>query len=452
MKFSEKWLRTWINPSISHEILAKQLILAGLEVEAITFMGDDAIFELSITPNRGDCLSIVGIAREIAAINSETTHHPVPLLRHLPLAVGATHAAAISSNDKISVLIAPDAERACPRYISRRIHNINPDKKTPNWMQERLISGGIEPKMPVVDVLNYVMLELGQPMHAFDCTALSGGIQVRMAKPNEQITLLNKQTVTLQPDTVVIADHREAHAIAGVMGGLTSAVQHTSHEILLESAFFMPEAIAGRARRYGLHTDSAYRFERGVDFDLQERAMEYATTLLINIVGGEAEKVVHKTSPYLPILPQITLDIQRVQHVLGINIPENNIIAMLKSLGMQIVDDIQTYKITPPSYRFDIQIPEDLIEEIARLYGYDKIPCSSISIGEIAPRSAKHEGEPLLRLRQLLIDRGYREAITYSFVDPILQHALYPESESFTLANPISPELSVMRRGLWPGL
>jgi phenylalanyl-tRNA synthetase beta chain len=448
MKFSEKWLREWVNPSISREALAQQLILAGLEVESITPEGDDAVFELSITPNRGDCLSIAGIAREIAAINRLPVTAPdcMPIAAMIP--------------DLFAVSILPEAEVACPRYVGRVIRDINPAAKTPDWMCQRLLSGGIEPKMPVVDIINYVMLELGQPMHAFDLTALSdAAIQIRMAKAGESIQLLNDQTLKLQPDTLVIADSLEAHAIAGVMGGAKSAVKSDSRAIFLESAFFAPEAIIGRARRYGLQTDSAYRFERGVDSALQAQAIERATALVLEIMGGQAGPLILKESKkHIPEMPTIELRAARVEQILGIAIPDADIEAILTGLGMTLSHSKGIWKVIPPSYRFDIRIEADLIEEIVRLYGYERLetvhmlPVIKSPLTPFCQRGESETKIPLTPFRQVLVNRGYREAITYSFVDPKLQQLLHPNSESFCLVNPISPELSVMRVGLWPGL
>jgi len=313
---------------------------------------DDAIIEVDLTPNRGDCLSMKGLAREVGALNScsvnEITISPVD----------------VRSNAAIKVELL--AGQACPRYVGRVIKGINTQVSTPVWMQEKLRRGGVRSIDPVVDVTNYVLLELGQPMHAFDLDKLDGDIQVRMAKPGEQLQLLNEQVLELRDDSLVIADSNKALALAGIMGGLESSVTNNTKDILLESAFFSQLAIAGKARSYGLHTDSSHRFERGVDYELQEQAIERASELLLDIVGGEAGPIIHaKNDNALPKVKNILLRQSRVAKMLGVDINAANIEAILKGLGLWLSVENETWHVEVPSYRFDISIEADLIEEIA---------------------------------------------------------------------------------------
>lgn len=399
---------------------------------------EDVCIEVDLTPNRGDCLSIAGIAREVGLLtNSELT--PPELTP-----VAATNAATFPVE-----LLNPEA---CPRYLGRIISDINPQVTTPLWMQERLRRSGLRSISAVVDVTNYVMLELGQPMHAFDFAQLTGGIQVRMATPGESLALLNEQTVELDENTLVIADHQQAVAMAGVMGGQASAVGENTQTIFLESAFFTPLSIAGCARRYGLHTDSSHRFERGVDPQLTRQAMERATALLLAIVGGQASPVIEVAAQsQLPTVPTIALRTTRVKRVLGQAIDEQEIIRLLTRLGMQIqTQDSTVMQVKPPSFRlFDMTQEADLIEEIARTYGYHRLPSqaphSGLTMHTLSPVS-------LADLQAVLVQRDYQEAITYSFVDPKLQDLINPNVSSITLANPIASDMATMRTSLWTGL
>jgi phenylalanyl-tRNA synthetase beta chain len=390
---------------------------------------DDVSIEIGLTPNRGDCLSVAGIAGEVAVANQ------VPVNELQIADVVITH------QDTLPIRLS--APEACPRYIGRVIKGVNPKAETPLWMRERLRRSGLRSISPIVDVTNYVMLELGQPMHAFDLAKLTGGIEVRMAGEGEKITLLDGQELTLQANTLVIADQQAPVAVAGIMGGVDSSVTDETADLFLESAFFAPEAIVGRARRYGLHTDSSHRFERGVDFKLPARAMRRATMLLKEIVGGEAE--------YLPRREAISLRVERIKRLLGIDLPLERVSDILTSLGMQVVQQGKTWLVTPPSSRFDLAIEADLIEEVGRVYGYDELPTEAPRVPMVVelPREAR---VPLSRVRTFLVDRGYQEAITYSFVDQEIQQLLEPELEAVALANPISAEMSVMRTTLWSGL
>ncbi len=400
---------------------------------------DDCMIEIDLTPNRGDCLGIEGVAREVGALN----RCPVS-----PVSFEAVDES-LSETFPVDVL----APEACPRYLGRVVRGIDPGAQTPLWMQERLRRGGIRSLGPVVDITNYVLLELGQPMHAFDLEVLQGGIRVRYAEEGEEITLLDETVLKLDTDTLLIADEEKALAIAGVMGGLDSGISAQTNALFLECAFFSPEKIAGRARTYSLHTDSAFRFERGVDPGLQHRALERATELLLDIVGGEAGPVIETVSrEHLPDKQAVVLRADRVQRVLGV-CPSTDVIRdILDRLGMVVEETGQgTWRVTPPTFRFDITMEADLIEEIGRVYGYNQLPTTRMQ-GEMVMSPEPEAVIPLARLRQVLVERGYQEAITYSFVDPRLQTRVDPESRPVVLANPISSGMSVMRTSLWPGL
>jgi phenylalanyl-tRNA synthetase beta chain len=399
---------------------------------------DDACIEVDLTPDRGDCLSIAGLAREVAAINGLDLI--APALAPVPAVNG----------ERMPVrLLAPEA---CPRYACRVIRNIDPAAETPLWMRERLRRGGIRPIAPVVDVTNYVLLELGQPMHGFDLAGVEGEIQVRLAAPGERLELLNGEEITLRPDGLVIADARGPLALAGIMGGAASGVGGDTRDVLLEAAFFAPTAIAGKARGYGLHTDSSHRFERGVDPDLQVRAIGRATELLLAITGGEPGPVVDVVSDaHLPRRDPLVLRPARCAQVLGLELSIETIAATLGRLGMQVARTDGGLSVTPPSARFDLVHEVDLIADLGRIHGYDRIPTSRHQAA--TPVSAPPETAfDLDRARLTLVSRGYQEVITYSFVSPELQALVEPGQEGLRLANPISAELSVMRLSLWPGL
>lgn len=399
---------------------------------------DDNALELGITPNRGDCLSIAGGAREVAALSRCTLQEPV--IKPVP--------ATLDEQREVKL----EAPEDCPRYAGRIIRRIKPHVQSPLWLQERLRRSGVRSISPVVDVTNYVMLELGQPMHAFDLAKLDGGICVRRARSGETLALLDGQQVTLDGHTLVIADQRKVLAMAGVMGGLDSAIDDQTRDLFLESAWFASHTISSRARALGLHTESSHRFERGVDPQLQTRALERATQLLLEIVGGEPGPVIEVCSEaHLPKRSPINVRAERIRRVLGIAPGPDEVACMLNRLAMTVAVSPDGWRVTPPSYRFDITIEADLIEEVARLYGYNRLPYS-MPRAELA-LAPQPEAEVLPnRMRQLLVDRGYQEVVTYSFVDPALQQLVNPGPSPITLANPLSSEMSVMRTSLWTGL
>jgi phenylalanyl-tRNA synthetase beta chain len=399
---------------------------------------NDKIIDVDLTPNRGDCLSIAGMAREVGVLNKA--------------AVAEVEAPAVAPviDDRFDVELIDG--HACPRYLGRVIRNINPGVATPQWMQEKLRRSGVRSIDPVVDVTNYVLLELGQPMHAFDLNKLEGGIKVRLAEEGEKLVLLDGQEVELSIDTLVIADAKGPVAMAGIMGGEPTSVTNETRNIFLESAFFAPLAIAGRARSYGLHTDSSHRFERGVDYQLQRKAMERATALLLEIVGGEPGSVVEAVNKAeLPEVQQVRLRHSKVTSVLALEIPSAEIEEILTRLGMQLATVEDGWQVRVPSYRFDISIEVDLIEEIARVYGYNNLPVHTPTAKLPIPPIAEAR-LTLQSLRRHLVARGYQEAITYSFIEAELQKAFDDQHDAIALANPISAEMAVMRTTLWPGL
>ncbi|MGH8493543.1 MAG: phenylalanine--tRNA ligase subunit beta [Moraxellaceae bacterium] len=399
---------------------------------------DDSVIELGITPNRGDCLSLRGLAREAGVLNK------LPVQAPQFEVVVATHDETLAVN-----LLSPDA---CPNYAGRVICGVNARAATPLWMIEKLRRSGVRSISAVVDITNYVLLELGQPMHAFDKARLRGGIVVRQANEGESLELLDGQTVKLRADTLVIADAEKVLAMAGIMGGQGSAVGDDTRDIFLESAFFAPLAIAGKARSYGLHTDSSHRFERGVDFALQVQAIERATELVRDICGGEPGPVMLvSASEHLPPRQPITLRASRIRQLLGIELPATEVEDILTRLGLLVEKTGQGWQVVPPSWRFDISIEVDLIEELARIHGYDNFPSSLPQAAlRLSAQSETRTGEA--RLKRLLVDLGWQEAITMSFVEPGLLAKFDPTTKPLTLANPISADLSVMRTTLWAGL
>ncbi len=400
---------------------------------------NDVTIDVDLTPNRADCLSLRGIAREVGVLTGQAVTEPE--LR----SVAAVH----SEIPSVSV----DAPAACPRYLGRIVRNVDLSISTPLWMVEKLRRSGIRSIDAAVDVTNYVMLELGQPLHAFDRSEIEGGIVVRLARDNEELVLLDGQTVKLTPDTLVIADHAKPLAIAGVMGGEHSGVTQKTRDIVLESAWFEPIAMAGKARLYNLHTDASHRFERGVDYELARVAMERATALLLEITGGEPGEIVEVASnEHLPQASQVTLRAQRLNAVLGMAIDAARVEDILTRLGLAIVDQTgDSWTVKVPSYRPDITIEEDLIEEVGRIYGYNNLPVTE-PVGSLAMRPKEEAVRPLSAVQGYFVSRGYQEAITYSFVDPKVQLILDPEREGIALANPISADLAVMRTTLWSGL
>ena len=397
---------------------------------------DDTLVTLKLTPNRADCLSVAGIAREVAAITGAEVR--------LPQAPEV--AATIQDTVPVSVA-APDA---CPRYIARTVRGIDAQAVTPRWMAERLERSGIRPLLAPVDITNYVLLELGQPMHAFALSRLAGGLQVRMAKPGEKLELLNGQTAELAPDMLVIADANGPVALAGIMGGQPASVEKFTVDVLLEAAFFAPTAIAGRARRLGLSTDSSHRFERGVDFAATRQAMERATQLLIDICGGQPGPLV-EVQTELPRRNPITLRLPRLTRVAGVALDADEVARGLVALGARVERRDDSLLVTPPSFRFDLNIEEDLIEEAVRLHGYDAIPAQPPAApSRMLPQDETRTADDSLRATMVGLD--YQEVITYSFVDPAWETALDPAARPLPLANPLASQLSVMRTTLWGGL
>ncbi|MEH6713042.1 MAG: phenylalanine--tRNA ligase subunit beta [Paraglaciecola polaris] len=552
MKFSEKWLREWVNPEISTEQLADQITMAGLEVDGIEpvageFSGvvvgevvecaqhpdadklrvtkinvgddelidivcgapncrqglkvavakvgavlpgnfkikkaklrgqpsfgmlcsfselgisddhdgilelpvdapvgqdlreyldlDDVSIEVDLTPNRADCLGMRGLAREVGVLNQRSVDLPV---------YGEVSA---SIDDVRGVSLA--APQACPRYLGRVIKNINVRAPSPLWLQEKLRRSGVRSIDAVVDVTNFVLLELGHPMHAFDNDKLSGDIVIRMAKQDEELVLLDEAKVKLNSNTLVIADQDNALAMAGIFGGLASGVTTDSKNIFLESAFFAPDAIMGKARQYGLHTDASHRYERGVDPQMQRQAMERATALLLDIVGGEAGPVVEAfDDEHIPPVKGVVLRASRLARVLGIDIEASVVGDILSRLGLNAQESNGLWQVSVPAYRFDISIEEDLIEEIARVYGYNNIPNLAPS-AELRMSGRKEQVLDVNELKFTLVNRDYQEAITYSFVDPKVQSKLYPEIDAIVLPHPISADMSAMRVSAWTGL
>ena len=398
----------------------------------------DHVVEVDLTPNRGDCLSITGLARELGVL-SQTTVRTVDCEAVDPES-DETHDVHLS------------APEGCPCYVGRVIEHVDVTKPTPMWMVERLRRSGIRSIDAIVDITNYVMLELGQPMHAFDRDQLVGEIDVRMAHPGEQLVLLDGKTLTLSDDVLVIADQEKALALAGIMGGEHSGISERTTTVFLESAYFAPITIAGKARRYGLHTDASARFERGVDWQLAERACQRATALILDICGGVPGPVmITDNEQALPTLQVVTLTHARIKQQLKIELASETIQQMLQALGFDVDVTSDGFRCVAPSWRFDIAIEQDLIEEIARIYGYNNLP-TSLPAQALTMAAVPEAETPLMRLKHYLVDQDVQEAVTYSFVDPAMQALLGDGVEGVRLANPIASNLAEMRRSLMPGL
>ncbi|MDX1403999.1 MAG: phenylalanine--tRNA ligase subunit beta [Woeseiaceae bacterium] len=552
MKFSEKWLREWVNPKLDSEGLAHRLTMAGLEVEALEpqgagldgivvgevldvkkhpdadklsvcrvstgkrkpvevvcgapnvvagmkspfappgttlpnglklekatirgvqsngmlcseielGLGDDAdgiislpvdartgqslleylelpdvSFDLDLTPNRGDCFSVLGIARDVSALTST------------PLTGPTLNTVAATIDDQHPVeLVMPEG---CPRFAARVIRGIDTTAKSPVWMTERLRRSGLRPIHPVVDVTNYVMLELGQPLHAYDLNLLKGPIRPRLAKSGEKVTLLDGRDIEVNSDTLVITDDSGAIGLAGIMGGLSTAVSENTSDVFFEAAFWPPAFMLGRARQYALHTDASLRFERGVDPAGQARAIERATELLLEIAGGKAGPLAdHVVEKHLPAARSLALRKSRLKKVLGADIEPAEVSEILTNLGMSASVNDEGWQVDIPSYRFDIDVEDALVEEVARIYGYDEIP-ETTAIGETPLALAPETSIDLDVIANLLVARDYQEVITYSFVDQALDARLSGAQSELVLSNPISSEMSVMRSSVWPGL
>ena len=429
--------------SDQHEGLMELSETAPVGTDINTYLSlDDSIIEVDLTPNRSDCLGIIGLARETGLMNNLDVCMPSIVENEAVI------------EDTVSVQLA--AGKACPRFVGRVIKSVDLTAPSPLWLTEKLRRSGIRSIDPVVDVTNLVMLELNQPMHAYDFAALKGDITVRLAEPKESMTLLNGQTVNLLDGTLLITDSSGPIGMAGIMGGAGTAVKSETRDIFLEAAFFAPVAMAGRARAYGMHTDAGHRFERGVDFMGQVRAMERATALLISISGGEPGPLVDTVSEAdLPVLPKVTLRAARIKRVLGMAIADADVENILKRLDFEFEIESserdKVWRVSSPSHRFDINIEADLIEEISRIIGYDNLPVTRPT-AELTMLESTEHAVSVKSLKARLVDRGYSEAITYSFVDGVKQSLLTPRAVPVALKNPLSSEMDVMRTTLCGGL
>ena len=437
MKFSKNWLKEFVDIDLSTEELCDQLTMAGLEVDGYEsfqskITGKDAIIDLDITPNRGDCFSLLGVAREVAILNN----------LKLKLPKSQTISSTVDSPTNISVCAMG------PKYVGRYIENIDLSLKTPDLIAERLETSDHRLIDPVVDITNYILLELGQPLHAFDHDKLVGDIKVRFAKEAEELTLLDETKISLNKDCLVIADKKGSIAFAGIMGGLDSSVTDSTKSIYLESAYFKPEAIRGKARRFGLQTDASMRFERGVDFNIQELAIERASELLNKSVGGyfgPLQVVTEKKS--LPKQNKVSVNISSANRILGANLSKTKIKSYLTGLGFSPQVKKETVNTLIPSWRYDLSIEADLIEELARLEGYNKLPTESLR-----PLPKKKEVTNSHRVSAFLVSQGYSEVITYSFIDEQDANLGSVKKNHLVVSNPISQNMNVMRSSLWPGL
>lgn len=447
MRIDIEWLGDMLQRELDPDRLAEQLTLGGLEVESVRLSDTEAgeaagldgvVLDFDITPNRGDCFSVLGIAREVSALDGNFMEPPA--VPQVPATV----------EDTFPVTL--DAPPACPRFAGRVIRNIEPGRRSPEWLRLRLERAGLRALHPVVDVTNYVMLELGQPLHGYDLRELRGGISVRFAEDGEPLMLLDGNRVTLQSDVLAIADDSGAIGLAGIMGGQGTAVSETTRDVFLESAFFSPESIAGRPRRFGLHTDASLRFERGVDPVHQQRAIERATALLLDIAGGEPGPAFEAVdASALPVRNPVSLRLERLNTILGTRLAPGEVESQLDLLQIAATREKGGWSAVPPAFRFDLQIEEDLVEEVGRMTGYDNIPV-------VAERSPRHVGPsteatlPEERIADTLCSRGYSEVVTYGFVDEELADAVNPGASHVRLTNPLSQEMGVMRHSLWPGL
>jgi len=400
---------------------------------------DDQVIDIDLTPNRADCLSVEGVARDIAAFADCPVTQPFSM--EAVIKQGAP-------GQSIQVI---EAE-ACPKYLGVMVSEYDVTATTPDWIVRRLARSGIAAKSLSVDITNYVMLELGQPMHAFDADALTGTVAVRFAEEGETLVTLDEKELKLNSDTLVIADDAGPIALAGIMGGLSTRVNDDTKRLFFECAHFAPLAITGKARQYGLHTDSSHRFERGVDVNLPERALERALQLFTACAGGKVSEIAAEIdATHLPKSPEILLRHDRIKKLLGVTLERQVVEAIFERLNFQIQLEANGWLLTPPSYRFDMAIEADLIEEVGRVFGYNNLPNEVL----VAPMRLPHLPESLqeqMFIRKALVSRGYHEIITYSFVDEIRQKALFPEEEGILLKNPISDDMKAMRTSLFPGL
>ena len=439
MQFSKNWLKEFIKITLSDDELCDQLTSLGLEVDNYRsyqskLTGRDTVIKLDLTPNRGDCFSILGVSRELAAINGLTLK--LPKIQEIK----------ISSKSPINVSVCDEA----PKYIGRYIGGICNKTKTPPLIKERLEISGIKTIDAIVDITNYVLLELGQPLHAFDANKLIGNLSVRFAKQKEKITLLDENELKLNKDCLVIADEKKSVALAGIMGGLDTGITKKTKSIYLESAFFKPEVIRGRARKFSIQTDASTRFERGVDFNIQAFAIKRASSLIQNSAGGEFSKIqefVKKAS--MPKTNNILLRTDNLNKQLGTDFNNSSVSRSLKSLGFKNSSkNSQSLKVQVPSWRFDIEIEADLIEEVARLEGYNNLPETPLK------RKPRSHSNSLYRLaRNSLKSMGFNEVITYSFIGESIASMVQPVKKKLIFVNnPISQNMNVMRSSLLPGL
>ncbi len=399
---------------------------------------DDQVIEVDLTPNRSDCLGVRGVAREVGLLTQTAVNEP------------SFDMAKESIDDVFSVEL-KDSD-ACSRFTGRIIKNIDISRPSPLWLQERLRRAGLRSIDAVVDITNYVLLEYGQPMHAFDYDKLTDGIVVRKADSGEKLDLLDGQSVELQEGTLLITDGSGPIAMAGIMGGASTMVTEETTSIMFEAAFFHPDAITGRARSYGLHTDASHRFERGVDYQLQRQAMERATQLALDIVGGEAGPITEVVAESdLPVINTVALRRARIPRMLGFDMDDAEVERILTGLGLGVTSTDDGWQAEVPSWRFDIAIEADLLEELARVYGYNNLPVSHIH-SDLVIKPKAEQVVSLRDIRRRLTGRDYQEAITYTFVEPAKQVLFDPELVPVPLSNPMSAEMSVMRTSLLPGL
>jgi phenylalanyl-tRNA synthetase beta chain len=412
---------------------------AEVGVDLRDYLGlDDQVIEIDLTPNRADCLGLRGVVREVGLLTKTNVKNKE--IQEVKSSISDIFEVSLESN------------AGCSRYLGRVIRGVDVSRPSPLWLQERLRRAGLRSIDAVVDITNYVLLELGQPMHAFDLGKLSGSINVRRSMSGESLELLDGQTVDLKPETLLITDDSGPIAMAGIMGGQSTAVGETTTDVMLEAAFFEPLALAGKARSYGLHTDASHRFERGVDFELQREAMERATRLLVDIVGGEVGPITEVClEQELPSRPAVSLRRERIAKMLGFAMEDAEVERILSGLGLFPTAKEGGWQVDVPSWRFDIAIEADLLEELARVYGYNNLPVSHIH-ADLIIRPRSESCLSLRSLRRQLVSRGYQEAVTYSFVEPKWQAAFDPGETPVALANPISAELAVMRTSLLPGL
>ncbi|MCH4294256.1 phenylalanine--tRNA ligase subunit beta [Shewanella sp. 3B26] len=399
---------------------------------------NDAVIDVDLTSNRADCLGMAGLAREVGVLNRAEVSEP-------------SWEAVVPATEQ-GIDISLSAPEGCPRYLGRVVRNVNVKAESPEWMKEKLRRSGIRSIDPIVDITNYVLIEFGQPMHAFDLAKIDGKIEVRYGNGEEKLTLLDGSEITVPNDTLVIADNSKALALAGVFGGEYSGVGEETQDILLECAFFAPLAIMGKARKLGLHTDSSHRFERGVDPELQHKVMDRATRLVLDICGGEAGPVCEaRADEFLPKAKQIVLRRAKLDKTLGHVIPDSDVVEILSRLGFAVQAEAGQWQVTTATYRFDMAIEEDLIEEVARIFGYNNIP-NKAPIAALRMSDHKEAAISLKKVRGLLVARGFQEAVTYSFVDPKLQQLVHPGEQAMILPNPISSEMSAMRLSMFTGL